>query len=70
MKTRENELHQPKVKERYFYLTQLYCQECGQFLAEDERVADIPKDIRIKECKRKIPNYCPNCGARFKEVDK
>ena len=46
----------------------LYCQQCGEFLAKDERAEDIPKAIRVKECKRKMPNYCPNCGARLKEV--
>lgn len=69
MKTRKNKLYEPKVSEKYFYVTMLNCPQCGEFLAKDERVADIPLDIRIKECKRKIPNYCPNCGVQLKEVD-
>ena len=67
METRENEVHEPKISERYFYATMLYCQQCGEFLAKDERAEDIPKAIRVKECKRKMPNYCPSCGARLKK---
>lgn len=69
MKTRENELHEPKefndfiYKEGKGFLDAKYmiCSVCGKGLTK------VLKSIEDK--KNYYPNYCPQCGARLKEIE-
>ena len=70
MKTRENELHEPIIKmwiaNKGYYVT-ANCPICdtifGGAFSEDN------KDDAISRAKRFHINYCPNCGARLKEIE-
>ncbi len=82
MKTRENELHEPKVVREtalyhyYDYAEPNYeitvkCAVCGDCLSGKSTV-DTSKEKREYTDKfvlSQVPNYCPNCGARLKEVE-
>lgn len=65
VKVRENELHEPKVKieydrQRSMEWVEIYCSVCGKEIGEYYYAG--PAEIVHG-------NYCPNCGARLKEVD-
>ena len=84
MKTRENELHEPKINESFIctdceygeyeeikYVIEIKCSVCGKLLT-GTRFADMSQKKRAyfeKEELGKIPNYCPHCGARLKEIE-
>ena len=78
MKTRVNELHEPKIEaiclERYafgganigkFYCATARCRICNYFLSDRN---GITKELAIGNVLAGVLNYCPNCGARLKEV--
>ena len=71
MKTRENELHEPKIKFKVVrkndipYRAFAECSVCGCLLSK----SGIYSTKERAEEKLPIPNYCPNCGARLKEVE-
>ena len=66
MKTRENEVHEPKIKIEYdrrysMEWVEITCSVCG-YMVEKYYFAGSPAKIEHG-------NYCPNCGARLKEVN-
>ena len=69
MKTRENELHQPKITTEYTarntWLVILECWECGLYLSDFEHADKLTAQ---EQAHLRMPNYCPCCGARLKEV--
>ena len=65
MKTRENEVHEPRITKNRAWLT-AYCQICEGKVATVANCSGEPDEEIIAEY---LPNYCPNCGARLKEVD-
>lgn len=71
MKTRENELHTPDVgiqTSTYFIKISVKCAICGNEInSTTEWFGDSAKQSKAF-LDNKIPNYCPNCGARLKEV--
>lgn len=81
MKTRENELHEPKIEafEAHFaefsvhpvgetlYQVGYDCPVCGNGLMK--LYTGKSKEQAIERFKQNMDNYCPNCGARLKEVD-
>ena len=82
MKTRENELHEPKVVRdtanylcdgyvEHHYIITVKCAVCGRGLSGND-IVDTSAEKR--ECTDKfvlaqIPNFCPHCGARLKEIE-
>lgn len=68
MKTRENELHEPKITFElahggYNSYGSKKCSVCGYSLAYTFGCTEQgAKELYID-------NYCPNCGARLKEVE-
>ena len=83
MKTRENELHEPKINKSFFctdceygeyeeiqYVIEIKCSVCGKLLTGTRFVDSSPekRDYFEKIELGKIPNYCPRCGARLKEI--
>lgn len=83
MKTRENELHEPKIErytakhiyegyDEYQYTIEITCPVCRHLFAEKSFV-DTSKEKREyfeNGLMKEVPNYCPNCGARLKKVEK
>ena len=70
MKTRENELHEPKISFgiiSYGYFAKAHCSVCGEFL--EDTFSPNSKDDAIFHVKLSVKNYCPYCGAQLKEVD-
>ena len=81
MKTRENELHDPKIEAfeipfaeysvhpvgENLYQVGYDCPVCGK--GPMELYTGKSKEQAIERFKRNMDNYCPNCGARLKEVD-
>ena len=65
MKTRENELHEPRITKNRAWLT-AYCQICQRKVAT---VANCSGELDEEIIAEYLPNYCPNCGARLKEID-
>ena len=65
MKTRENELHEPiweEVKEEKVVVEHYWrikCPNCSETLCGSSWKESLEEEI---------PNYCPNCGAKLKEV--
>lgn len=71
VKVRENELHEPKIETLHSYkhtciLT--YCNVCGNPLMDTDWQLKCEKDL-LAVVISNTQNYCPNCGARLKEVD-
>lgn len=78
-KTRENELHEPKIDiyevtlpDSFFGNETIYhvgykCAVCGEGRMELAPYG-VGKQKVIERFKRNMDNYCPNCGARLKEV--
>lgn len=80
MKTRENELHEPKIDAyktpvaalsvlpvfQTVYQVGYECAVCGNGHAE--LVMEWCKEWAIKRFKLNMDNYCPRCGARMKEM--
>ena len=64
MKTRENELHEPKIKKKGNEII-AYCALCNEKL---EDIYNCTDDDDTEVLDMYSPNYCPNCGARLKEV--
>ena len=73
MKTRENELHEPFVD--VFKSTsgdicvQTSCDVCGIILHDTWWWQFISEDDLKKKAIKETPKYCPNCGARLKEIE-
>ena len=79
-KTRENELHEPKIVAfeipfaecsiqpvgENLYQIGYECPICGK--GEADCILGRDKEHAIERFKRSMNNYCPNCGARLKEV--
>ena len=81
VKVRENELHEPKIEAfeipfaeysvhpvgEALYQVGYECLVCGE--GHMELMTGWSKEQVINIFKRKMDNYCPNCGARLKEVN-
>ena len=67
MKTRENELHQPKESILPSGDVLITCTMCGNQTLIKASSGYAVLDVLTRPFR---PNYCPNCGARLKEVDK
>ena len=71
MKTRENELHEPIVSIEYennsnlFYRDKVECSVCRYLLYKSKSKMSGKKLVKNDII---LPNYCPNCGARLKEI--
>ena len=68
MKTRENELHEPKIAVNTNSLFKGYdviavCSVCRKEVMN----RFVKHDVNFM-ANFYLPNYCPNCGARLKEV--
>lgn len=81
MKTRENELHEPIINRRASfseydeygesrYFIEITCPVCKKFLTGKTFIDTSQQkcDYFEKEELERVPYYCPNCGARLKEV--
>ena len=80
MKTRENELHEPKIEafEAHFaefsvhpvgetlYQVGYDCPICGKGSMQLEMGKS--KEQAIERFKLNMDNYCPRCGARLREI--
>ena len=73
MKTRENELHEPKLQIEYVPYGQGYqieadCPICGRYVG-GAFYANVTEEQAIMLLKHKDGyfTYCPHCGARLKE---
>ncbi len=74
MKTRENELHEPRVNTEELvgecrgHLAKVYCTVCDEELSSYfEKGQNV--NVVFLTAKAIAKNYCPNCGARLKEVE-
>ena len=67
MKTRENELHEPiikieHVKKYSMDWIDITCSVCGNMIEQYYCAGSLAKI--------EYSNYCKNCGARLKEIEK
>ena len=80
MKTRENELHELKVTHtpwrnhwnghyKFFDKVEAFCPICNLSLYENSFQTPRGAIVDIIPTDYDIPNYCPNCGARLKEIE-
>ena len=72
MKTGENELHEAIID--VFKSTsgaiaiETHCDVCGRLLYDTGWCQYVPEEVLTRRAKGVTPNYCPNCGARLKEI--
>ena len=73
MKTRENELHEAVIdvfKDKDGNIAiQTLCSVCGRLLYDTDWWRHVTEEQLTERAKEATPNYCPNCGARLKEVE-
>ena len=73
MKTRENELHKPVVrvesnKAEHINVYKVKCAVCGRELKSVWDSLHYTNGYTLKELQDIDISYCPNCGARLKEI--
>lgn len=82
MKTRENELHEPKIERgttrrlydeyaEIYFGVRVFCPLCRNLLCgrSEPDTSKSKRDFIEKRVLKEIPNFCPNCGARLKEIE-
>lgn len=74
MKTRENELHEPKIETLWSIYSdmisvQISCSVCGEILVDTEWQSYVREQFLRDFVTSELKNYCPQCGARLKEIE-
>ena len=74
METRENEVHEAFIDVFKSIsgdiCVQTSCNVCGRLLYDTNWWSRVTEEQLTERAKEATPNYCPNCGARLKEVEK
>ena len=68
---RENKLHEPEFESAMInshnFIADAICSVCKKVVY---RTSYFIEDRVIELCKEDLPNYCYNCGARLREIEK
>lgn len=67
MTTRENDLHEPRLRPSQVpggYVVRIECSVCSEPLGEG--YSDKSQEDAYSDARGQLYSYCPNCGARLR----